>query len=231
MKLKHALGAAAVGYVMGSLSSGRLVARFAAPGEDVASTTLDLPGGATLEYEGVSATSIAARGGPGWGMLTGSLDMLKAFVPTWYAKRRWPDEPYAAIAATAAVAGHNYPVFHGFHGGRGMAPFVGGMLALDPIAVPSTNLVGIAIGIGAFRDIYAAYMGGMWLTVPWFVWRRHPAEAAYALTANVLFTFSSRHELADYVRMRRTGEIGDLSSFRDFAGSYDKLTGIDQTGA
>jgi glycerol-3-phosphate acyltransferase PlsY len=219
---------AAVGYLMGSLSSGRMIARFSAPGEDVTSTTLDLPGGATLEYEGVSATSIAARSGPGWGMLTGSLDMLKAFVPTWYAKRRWPDEPYAAIAATAAMAGHNYPIFHGFSGGRGMAPFFGGMLALDPIALPVTNAAGIAVGVGVFRDVWVAYTGGMALTVPWFVWRRRPAEAAYAVAANILFTYSSRNELRGYIEKRRSGELGDLSTLREFAGSYDTMTSADQ---
>ena len=229
MKLGRALGAAAAGYLLGSLSSGRLVASVAAPGEDVTSTTLDLPGGATLDYEGVSATSIAARSGPGWGMVTGSLDMAKAFLPTWYCRRRWPDGPYAAIAATAAMAGHNYPVYHGFKGGRGMAPFFGGMLALDPIGLPITNAAGIAIGVGVFRDVWAAYAGGMALTVPWFAWRRRPAETLYALAANALFTYASRNELRTYIEKRRSGELGDLSSFREFASSYDTMTSAEQT--
>lgn len=229
MKLGRALGAAAAGYLLGSLSSGRLVASVAAPGEDVTSTTLDLPGGATLDYEGVSATSIAARSGPGWGMVTGSLDMAKAFIPTWYYRRRWPDGPYAAIAATAAMAGHNYPVYHGFKGGRGMAPFFGGMLALDPVGLPITNAAGIAVGVGAFRDVWAAYAGGMALTVPWFAWRRRPAETMYAIAANALFTFASRNELRTYIEKRRSGELGDLSSFREFARSYDTMTSAEQT--
>ena len=229
MKLGRALGAAAAGYLLGSLSSGRLVAGVAAPGEDVTSTTLDLPGGATLDYEGVSATSIAARSGPGWGMVTGSLDMAKAFLPTWYCRRRWPHGPYAAIAATAAMAGHNYPVYHGFKGGRGMAPFFGGMLALDPIGLPVTNAAGIAIGVGVFRDVWAAYAGGMALTVPWFAWRRRPAETLYAVAANTLFTFASRNELRTYIEKRRSGELGDLSSFREFASSYDTMTSAEQT--
>ena len=228
MKLGRALGAAVAGYLLGSLSSGRLVASVAAPGEDVTSTTLDLPGGATLDYEGVSATSIAARSGPGWGMATGSLDMAKAFLPTWYYRRRWPDEPYAAIAATAAMAGHNYPVYHGFKGGRGMAPFFGGMLALDPVGLPITNAAGIAVGVGVFRDVWAAYAGGMALTVPWFAWRRRPAETMYAIAANALFTFASRNELRTYIEKRRSGELGDLSSFREFARSYDTMTSAEQ---
>lgn len=225
MKLRIALGAAAVGYLAGSVSFGRLVGRVAAPDEDVTHTTLELPGGSTLEYEGVSATSIAARSGPGWGMLTGGLDMAKAFAPTWYAKHRWPGEPYAAIVATAAIAGHNYPIYHGFNGGRGMAPFFGGMLAIDPKAVPVTNLAGIAIGVGGFQDMMVAYTAGMWLTVPWFVWRRQPAAAAYALAANVLFNFASRRELGAYRDKRRSGELPAMPSARDFLRSYGTMTG------
>ncbi len=230
MKLVRALGAALIGYLLGSLSSGRLVARFASPGEDVTSTTLEFPGGATLEYEGVSATSVASRSGPVWGMVTGTLDMAKAYVPTSLAMRIWPDRPYAAIVAAAAVAGHNYPVYHGFSGGRGMAPYMGGLVALDPVAVPITQVAGIAIGLGAFRDMYAAYMGGMWLTVPWFLWRGRPAEALSALATNALFTYASRHELSRYFEMRRSGELGDLSNLRDFARSYDTMTGAEQAG-
>ena len=30
----------------------------------------------------------------------------------------------------------------------------------------------------------------MWLMVPWFAWRRQPAEAVYATAANLLFTLA-----------------------------------------
>lgn len=225
MRLRYAVGAAAVGYLVGSVSFGRLIGRIAAPDEDVTHTTLELPGGSTLEFEGVSATSIAARKGPRWGMLTGSLDMAKAFLPTRYARKRWPDEPYAAIVAAAAIAGHNYPVYHRFNGGRGMAPFYGGMLAIDPKSVPITTAAGIAVGVGGFQDMFVAYTAGMWLTIPWFLWKRRPAEVAYAIAANTLFTYASRRELGAYFEKRRSGELASLPSMRDFMGTYETLTG------
>lgn len=225
MRLRYALGAAAAGYLAGSASFGRLIGRIAAPDEDVTQTTLELPGGATLEFEGVSATSIAARKGPGWGMLTGSLDMAKAFIPTRYARKHWPDEPYAAIVAAAAIAGHNYPIYHHFNGGRGMAPFYGGLLAIDPTSVPITTAAGITIGVGGFRDMWAAYTTGMWLTIPWFLWRRRPAEVAYAIAASTLFTYASRREISVYLEKRRSGELASLPSMRDFMGTYGTLIG------
>jgi glycerol-3-phosphate acyltransferase PlsY len=36
-----------------------------------------------------------------------------------------------ALAALAAFAGHLYPVFFGFKGGKGVATFLGALLALD----------------------------------------------------------------------------------------------------
>ena len=225
MRIRNAVAAAAVGYLLGSVSFARLVGRIAAPDEDVTHTTLELPGGSTLEYEGVSATSIAARKGPGWGMLTGGLDMAKAYIPTWYAQQRWPDEPYAPIVAAFVIAGHNYPVYHRFNGGRGMAPFYGGMLAIDPKSIPVTTAAGTAVGVGGFQDMFVAYTAGMWLTIPWFIWRRRRADVVYAIAANALFTVASRREIRSYLLVRRSGELAPLPSMKDFVRTYDTLTG------
>lgn len=39
-----------------------------------------------------------------------------------------------ALAATFAVVGHNWPVFSGFRGGRGIATGVGGLTTLNPLS-------------------------------------------------------------------------------------------------
>ncbi len=38
------------------------------------------------------------------------------------------------LAALAALAGHNWSVFLKFHGGRGVATYMGGLIALSPVA-------------------------------------------------------------------------------------------------
>jgi glycerol-3-phosphate acyltransferase PlsY len=45
------------------------------------------------------------------------------------------DQPWAAaIGGIGAVVGHNWPVFAGFRGGRGVATAFGAFLAIDPIS-------------------------------------------------------------------------------------------------
>ena len=175
MKALKLFGFGVIGYLFGSVSFGRVVGKMVAPELDMADTTLAMPGGAELDYRGVSATSVAVKTSPVWGVVTAVLDTGKAYVPTLLTMRRWPDEPFHAAVAVGAVVGHNYPLYHGFNGGRGQTPFYGGMLAMDPIGVPVTNTAGVALGIGVFREMLASYTLGMWLAIPWFIWRRRAA--------------------------------------------------------
>ena len=165
------IGLAAAGYMIGSLSFARIVGRRVVPEADLTSTDVQLPGGATIEYTGVSATSIGARTGPKWALVAGFADMAKAFLPTLGVRMAWPDDPYHLVVAVLVVVGHNYPVYHRFKGGRGQNALIGGLLAIDWLALPVTTALGIGIGLFVVRDMLVAYGLGQWLLVPWFVWR------------------------------------------------------------
>ena len=64
------------------------------------------------------------------------------------------DAPDAAVAfaALAAIAGHNWPVFIGFRGGRGTATGWGALLMLWPIAGLAASVVGLSI-VGLTRYV------------------------------------------------------------------------------
>ncbi len=214
---------ALAGYLIGSISFARLVGRRVVPDADLGSTDLDLPGGATIEYSGISATSIGARTGPKWGMVVGVGDMAKAFVPTLVVRLIWPDESYHLIVAVTVMLGHNYPVFHKFRGGRGQSPLYGGLLAVDWLALPVTTAIGVGVGLFILRDMLVAYSLGQWLLIPWFVLRAGPPEVAYAVAINLLYTVASVPEFRSYWRMRRAGELRQVSSWRDFKSAHPAM--------
>lgn len=218
-----AAGVAAIGYLLGSISFARLVGTRVIPEADLSSTDLELPGGATITYSGVSATSIGARTGPKWGIVTGVGDMAKALVPTLIVRLLWPDDSYHLVVAVAVVMGHNYPVFYRFKGGRGQAPIYGGLLAVDWLAIPVTTAVGVAVGLWVIRDMMWAYTLGQWLLIPWFLWRGSAPEVAYALIVNVLFTVATLPEIREYFAKRRAGELKQVSSWRDFTKAHPAM--------
>ncbi len=73
----------------------------------------------------------------GWklGVLTGVSDVLKAFIPAKLIVLIFPysyqQVELMAIAGVGAVLGHIYPFFMDFRGGKGVACYVGMMLAID----------------------------------------------------------------------------------------------------
>lgn len=218
-----AAGLALAGYIAGSISFARMVGRRVAPDADLTSTDLELPGGATIDYGGVSATSIGARTGPKWGIVVGVGDMLKAFIPTLIVRLVWPDDSYHLMVAVAVMFGHNYPVFHRFKGGRGQSPLYGGLLAVDWIALPVTTVVGVVVGLFILRDMLIAYSLGQVLLIPWFAWRAGPPEVMYAGTINVLYLVAMIPELRSYWVKRRAGELEQVASWKAFKSSHPAM--------
>ncbi|MBT8198590.1 MAG: glycerol-3-phosphate acyltransferase, partial [Acidimicrobiia bacterium] len=167
----------------------------------------------------------SVRRGPKWGVLTGLLDMAKAFVPTLVTRLVWPDDSYHLVVAVATVIGHNYPVYYRFKGGRGQTPIFGSLLAIDWLALPITTAIGIVVGLYGFRDMFAAYALGMWLLVPWFWWRGDAADMTYAIAVNLLFLIATIPEMRQYLERRRTGQLEQIKTWREFKTSHPAVRG------
>jgi glycerol-3-phosphate acyltransferase PlsY len=90
----------------------------------------------------VGATNVGRALGRKWGILVFALDVLKGFLPTLCAlllhgcRIGEPALPLGvALTGFAAVAGHNWPVFLKFKGGKGMATSCGVFLAVFPLGL------------------------------------------------------------------------------------------------
>lgn len=109
----------------------------------------------------IGATNVARLCGFGWGVATLLLDALKGFLPVLLASgvssRPW----FTALAALAAIAGHMFPVFLGFKGGKGVATTIGASLAMAPWATVISGLACLAaIMVSGFVSVGSLLFAG-----------------------------------------------------------------------
>jgi glycerol-3-phosphate acyltransferase PlsY len=119
---REMLLALALGYLFGSIPFGLVLTRVAGKGD-----IRDIGSG------NIGATIVLRTGSKWLAALTLVLDCLKATAAILLAERLLGDET-AAFAATGALIGHLYPVWLKFRGGKGVATFLGILIALLPIA-------------------------------------------------------------------------------------------------
>ena len=110
-----------LGYVSGSIPFGLLIAK--------ASKGVDVRG---IGSGNIGATNVLWAAGKGAAALTLALDMLKGWVPVALGRIVGASDALVAGVALAAFLGHLYPVFLRFRGGKGVATFLGVLLALLP---------------------------------------------------------------------------------------------------
>ena len=204
-----AVAAAVGGYLIGSISFARIVARQVLPAAELGTTSLtwgeDEKGFVT---DNVSATSIRERGGSRWGCLTGFFDILKAAVPVAILHFAFPDDPYDVIYGVAVTAGHNLPVYHRFKGGRGTSTILGALLILDTLSIPITILLGYAIGLFIFKDVLLAHHAGWIVLLPFYFGIRGRWDLVlFALGINFFRWIVSGDELRGYWQLRKSGEL------------------------
>ena len=170
---------AAVGYVLGSVPVGLIVGRVA--------------GGIDIRQYGsgkTGVTNVLRTVGARWGVVALIGDLAKGALPVVMALLI-SDEPYLRMTAgLAAAIGHDWPVFAGFQGGRGVATSFGAALAMSPI--PAAALLPVGVGLVAYTRIMSVMSVGMApvLAIVFVVLAAtgfHPwAYAVYAVIAAVM---------------------------------------------
>jgi glycerol-3-phosphate acyltransferase PlsY len=210
--------AAIVGYLCGSVSMARIVVKLVAPDRDITRTDITLESsGQALRLEAVAGTAVSLHLGAKWGGITAILDILKALIPTLVFRLLYPATPYALIVALAAVVGHDWPLYHGFKGGRGVSPIYGGLLAIDPLGALAMSLLGMVLGLVVLRSVIIAFLSGLWLIIPWLWFRTHSwLYLAYGVGANLLFTVAMIPEFRQIIAFRRAGVEGDINKDMEY---------------
>lgn len=157
--------AALLGYLLGSIPFGLLLTRVAGV-DDVRK----------IGSGNIGATNVLRTGNKGLAAATLLLDLAKGLVAVGVAKLAWPDTE--GLAAIAAIAGHCFPMWLGFRGGKGVATAGGvcfglawpiglayGLVWLAALALTRiSSLAGMSAAIAA---PIAAWIGGYPHYAPW----------------------------------------------------------------
>ncbi|BBJ28455.1 glycerol-3-phosphate 1-O-acyltransferase PlsY [Athalassotoga saccharophila] len=80
----------------------------------------------------VGGTNALRAAGPLIGFASMFLDIAKSFVMVLLARLMGFPMPFVLLSGTAAVIGHDYPIYMKFRGGKGVASTLGFMLAVNP---------------------------------------------------------------------------------------------------
>lgn len=113
-----------VAYVIGSIPFGLLISK--AKGKDIR----------TMGSCNIGATNVLRCLGKPLGITCFVLDVLKGYLPA----ALFPivgkiDPAFGLLFGTAAILGHNFPIFMKFKGGKGVATSAGVLLGVAPLAV------------------------------------------------------------------------------------------------
>jgi glycerol-3-phosphate acyltransferase PlsY len=146
---------AVIGYLLGSIPFGMLVAR-----------VWGLGNLRKIGSGNIGATNVLRTGNKVAAAATLILDGAKGAVAVLLA-RNAVGEDAAQVAALMAFIGHCFPVWLSFRGGKGVATFLGVLLALAwpvGIAVCLTWLLSaVATRISSMAAIYAAALSTIWI--------------------------------------------------------------------
>ena len=130
-----------IAYLLGSVSSGILVSKIA-KGPDLR----------TVGSKNTGASNVQRTMGWKYGLITFFADALKGVFSCLIAELLTGDHMAALPAGLCCVVGHNWPVFFGFKGGKGVATTAGVMLYCFPLPA-LVCIAGTVALIAAFRYI------------------------------------------------------------------------------
>jgi acyl phosphate:glycerol-3-phosphate acyltransferase len=122
MLLQNWLPWLGLGYLLGSIPFGLLLTRAAGLGDI-----------RQIGSGNIGATNVLRTGNKALAAATLLLDAIKGAVAVLLARSFGPPDMITAlVAGVAAFAGHVFPLWLRFRGGKGVATFLGTLLALEP---------------------------------------------------------------------------------------------------
>ena len=161
----YPLAAALVAYLVGSLSFAVVVSRF-----------MGLADPRTYGSNNPGATNVLRSGNKLAAALTLLLDAVKGWLPVWVAVHEGAayglGEGTVAMVALAAFAGHVWPVFFRFKGGKGVATAAGVLIGIQPLLGLATLATWLIVAYFSRYSSLAALASALFAPAYYFLGHR-----------------------------------------------------------
>ena len=186
--MRYAVITLAVGYLLGSISSGVLLSR--------------LFGHTDIRQHGsgnAGTTNMLRVMGKGMAALTLACDMLKGIIAVLIGKALVGGQTGEILGAFGAILGHNFPIFFGFKGGKGIATSFGCLL----IVFPAQTLAAFAVFLILFLVTHYVSVGsiGAAITLPLLVILTTPYNPVIWISIVVIGALAIWRHKANIVRL------------------------------
>ncbi len=183
-----------VAYLIGGIPFGYLIVRFTT-GRDVRE----------MGSGNIGATNVLRTTGRTVAIVTLLLDIAKGFFAVWLMARYTEDSPiWTSAAALAVMAGHAYPIFLKFKGGKAVASFIGAFFYLAPVPLFTVLLVFVIV-VAATRYISLGSIIACG-TFPFAVWLILHPPTPIVLAALISGAFIVIRHKANIQRIRAGNE-------------------------
>ena len=194
------------GYLIGSISFTRIIGKLALPGENLEQSTVQVEGtNEHFSFYSVSATTLRARAGAKYGIITSILDLLKAAIPITVVLYWLNSQTHVYLISAAIILGHDFPVYYRFRGGRGASCLLGSLLFFDWRSIPVTLVLSTGIGLLLIDDAFIAYLSMPIYLIPWALVTSGASQfLAYAIVINAIYWIALIPEMREYLKFRRT---------------------------
>lgn len=167
-------------YLLGSISSAIVICRLAG-----------LPDPRDQGSGNPGATNVLRFGGKKLAAMVLMGDLLKGLVPVGFASSLGLDPETVAVAGMLAFAGHLYPVFFGFRGGKGVATALGVLLGFAWLPALATAAVWFAVAF-TFRISSLAALAAA-AAAPLLFWAGQPHASFAGATLVMSLALVWRH--------------------------------------
>jgi glycerol-3-phosphate acyltransferase PlsY len=182
--------AVVIAYFLGAIPFGYLVVKLSI-GKDV-----------RAEGSGnIGATNVLRTAGRVQGVVTLALDIAKGYLAVWIAAELTASAPastplWTSAAALAVMAGHSFPIFLRFQGGKAVACFVGAFLYLTPEPMIATLVLFVVVVAGTgYISAASVIAAGTFPLGVWLILHPPLEVVAASLIAGVFIVYRHKANL------------------------------------